>query len=133
MELPFIREKLPPEPTLPDGTPIRCTTCGQCCKIYLPSSHGGSFPEKHVSYQDHCLNWLDKFTEAGVLEITPEGKIVPTEKVGIEPLHDPLNPESKRFPWVDPTRCQFCHPVTGCLIPREKRPPLCRSFVCWET
>jgi Fe-S-cluster containining protein len=113
-----------------DGTPLKCLSCGGCCRIYRPSSQGGAFPDHLVSLEEHAINWLHKFVDAGVLNINKDGKIV-TGKVGIEPLHDPLNTISKKFDWVDVERCQFCHPKTGCMIPRNKRPELCRSFVCW--
>ncbi|MDO8941674.1 MAG: hypothetical protein Q7U75_00745, partial [Desulfobacterales bacterium] len=32
--------------------------------------------------------------------------------------------------WVDTERCQYCHPVTGCIVPRGSRPAVCREYRC---
>ena len=59
---------------------------------------------------------------------------------GVTPLHDPrlshrpdaLGVEYRASlpAWVDTRKCAFCHPDTGCLLPRESRAPICREWVC---
>jgi hypothetical protein len=62
----------------------------------------------------------------------------------VEPLHDPRlshRPDAAgdvyrtSLPeWVDTRKCQFCHPESGCLLPRRYRAPICGEWVCdlWE-
>ena len=66
-------------------------------------------------------------------------------EAGVVPLHDPRvshRPDAvgtayrAALPaWIDVRKCAFCHPETGCLLPREYRAPICREWVCelWES
>lgn len=87
---------------------------------------------------DYIELWLGRLVASGALVVTE------TEyragEAGVEPLHDPRlshaptrEGEAYRatlLAWVDVRRCQFCHPDTGCLLPRRYRSPVCNEWVC---
>ncbi len=120
-----------------------CNSCGGlCCALYLAHDEDG------VYIGDGWLPayielWLERLVDTGALVVTPE--TLRAGIVGIEPLHDPRishlptgagDAYRASLPgWVDVRTCQFCHPRTGCLLPREYRAPLCNEWVCelWES
>ena len=115
-------------------TPKKCLTCGRCCQIYKSTHIGGSFPEEFVEFETHCDKWMDKFIAAGIMTSNNLGELEVSQKIkdlGIEPLHNPKKPsEPALHKWVDRGLCQFCHPHTGCILPRKERPDICNRFMC---
>ena len=81
----------------------------------------------------------ERLTGSGALA-TADGGAMTAGPAGVEPLHDPRvshlpTPEGDGYRaslpfWVDVRKCQFCHPDTGCLLPREFRAPICGEWVC---
>ncbi|MDO8914931.1 MAG: hypothetical protein Q7W16_02460 [Coriobacteriia bacterium] len=119
-----------------------CHDCGGlCCCLYLAHDENGEYIGEDwlPAYIDL---WLDRLRESGALTATASqyGAGV----AGVEPLHDPRMshlPTSEgaayraTLPdWVDVRKCQFCHPETGCLLPRGYRAPICGEYRCelWE-
>lgn len=120
-----------------------CNECGGlCCALYLAHDENGEYcgggwlPE-------YVALWIERLSASGALRFDERGTMVAGE-AGVEPLHDPRlstlpTPEGDAYrrtlpDWVDPRKCQFCHPETGCLLPREYRAPICGEWVCelWE-
>lgn len=98
-----------------------CSECGgECCRIYYPDN----IPPG-VWFEDWCEQWENLFNDCGI---------------DIPPLHNPLeshfcgeggNEYRDSLPdWVDIYKCQYCHPETGCLIPRFQRPNICLFYSC---
>jgi hypothetical protein len=119
-----------------------CHECGGlCCCLYLAHDENGEFIGDDW-LPDYVTLWLERFVESGALARTAGGYAI--GPAGIAPLHDPLlstsqSPEGQRYreglpDWVDVRKCQFCHPDTGCLLPRTSRAAICREWVCelWE-
>jgi hypothetical protein len=115
-------------PDMPaDVVPDKCRSCdGHCCKIYADHDHGGGRPWT-VWFEEWCENWLAEFaaTEA-------DKRFVP--------LFDPLEVHmggnehmlaDLRARGIDPDSCQY-RGQSGCLLPREFRPKVCRLYVCKE-
>ncbi|MDZ4168669.1 MAG: hypothetical protein U1E26_03295 [Coriobacteriia bacterium] len=120
-----------------------CNQCGGlCCCLYLAHDENGAYigGDWLPAYIDE---WLARFIECGALLECASGEHAPGDH-GIAPLHDPRlshlpTAEGEAYratlpSWIDVRKCQFCHPETGCLLPREARAPLCREYVCelWE-
>lgn len=119
-----------------------CHECGGlCCALYLA----------HDEYGDYIGgDWLPEYIDLWIGRLVTSGALYVTDDeycagpAGVEPLHDPRRshlptPEGAAYrallpTWVDTRKCQFCHPDTGCLLPREFRAPICRDYVCelWE-
>lgn len=129
-----------------------CRACGgECCILYryvdeFVDGVPGARPHNDgLDFEEYCIDWFDGFVMSGALEDpsgSPAGWLgdyrVPA---GVPaPLHDPLRSHSGRAgtgeylaslpDWVDTDRCQYCHPATGCLLPRERRPRVCREYAC---
>jgi len=121
-----------------------CGECGGlCCALYLAhDEHGvycgdGWLPE----YIDL---WTQRLIASGALTMAPDGSMAAGE-AGVPPLHDPrISHRSDAVgeayratlpEWVDVRKCQYCHPESGCLLPRRYRAPICGEWVCelWET
>ncbi|MDZ4166880.1 MAG: hypothetical protein U1E08_04210 [Coriobacteriia bacterium] len=115
-----------------------CNECGGlCCCLYLAHDENG------VYIGD---GWLPEYIDLWLERLQASGALVVTDseyragRASIEPLHDPRlshlptrEGEAYRatFPaWVDVRKCQFCHPDTGCLLPRAYRADICREWVC---
>ena len=83
--------------------------------------------------------WTQRFIDCGALAYDEQGVLVAGES-GVEPLHDPRvshrqDAEGAAYRdalpgWIDTAKCQFCHPETGCLLPRERRAPICGEWAC---
>jgi hypothetical protein len=120
-----------------------CSECGGlCCCLYLAHDENGEYIGE---------GWLPEYIESWLGLLRDSGALVVTEAeyragpAGVEPLHDPRlshlpTAEGAAYraalpPWVDTRKCQFCHPQTGCLLPRQYRAPICREYVCelWRT
>ncbi|TLM73176.1 MAG: hypothetical protein FDZ70_07895 [Actinobacteria bacterium] len=120
-----------------------CSACGGlCCAIYLAHDEDGAY------IGDGWLpaqidEWTRRFVASGALRLGPDDVMTPGA-AGVAPLHDPRlshapTTEGAAYraalpAWVDTRKCQFCHPDTGCLLPREYRAPICGEWVCelWE-
>jgi len=126
-----------------DEKPDLCGDCGGlCCCLYLAHDENGEYIGQDW-LPDYIDLWLERLTASGALVVTPTE--LAAGAAGVEPLHDPRishlpTPEGEAYratlpAWVDTRKCQFCHPDTGCLLPREFRAPICREYVCelWES
>ena len=119
-----------------------CNECGGlCCALYLAHDADGTY-EGEGWLPEYIELWLERLSASGALIV--DGPHLRAGRPGIEPLHDPRlshlpTPEGTAYraslpPWVDVRKCQFCHPDTGCLLPRGFRAPICNEWVCelWE-
>ena len=119
-----------------------CNRCGGlCCALYLAHDENGDY-EGEGWLPEYIDLWIDRLTLSGALVIDEAG--MHAGSLGIEPLHDPRlshqpTPDGEAYRaslplWVDVRTCQFCHPETGCLLPRDHRAPICNEWVCalWE-
>jgi hypothetical protein len=115
-----------------------CHECGGlCCCLYLAHDEDGYYIGDGW-LPDYIALWLERLTASGALR--EEAGDFAAGAAGVEPLHDPrlshlptLVGERYRAQlpsWIDVRKCQFCHPETGCLLPREYRAPICREWVC---
>lgn len=119
-----------------------CARCGGlCCCLYLACDESGAYVGDGwlPAYIDL---WLERLTACGALTVTDT--FYGAGETGVEPLHDPRlshlqTAEGAAYraslpEWVDVMKCQFCHPETGCLLPRDRRADICGEFVCelWE-
>ena len=115
-----------------------CHECGGlCCCLYLAHDENGGYIGDGW-LPEYIALWEARLVESGALTVTPEG--YSAGPAGIEPLHDPRashlpTPEGQAYrdtlpAWVDVRKCQFCHPETGCLLPRAHRAEICRDWVC---
>jgi hypothetical protein len=115
-----------------------CHECGGlCCCLYLAHDEDGVYigDEWLLAYIDE---WLGKFVKSGAL--VRRGDEYVAGLAGIAPLHDPRishlqTAEGAAYraslpAWVDTSKCQFCHPDTGCMLPHENRAPICHSYHC---
>ncbi len=116
-----------------------CNECGGlCCALYLANDEDGEYAGDGW-LPEYIDLWIERLTGSGALVIGPDGEMLPGVP-GVAPLHDPrvshlptAQGEAYRATlpaWVDVRKCQFCHPDTGCLLPREYRAPICREWVC---
>lgn len=119
-----------------------CNACGGlCCALYLAHDASGEY-EGADWLPDYIDLWIERLTASGALVVDATG--MHAGPLGIEPLHDPRlshlpTPEGEAYRaslphWVDVRKCQFCHPETGCLLPRDHRATICNEWVCalWE-
>jgi hypothetical protein len=115
-----------------------CNKCGGlCCAIYLAHDEDGGYIGEGW-LPEYIALWETRLVESGALRVTPDA--YEAGVAGVMPLHDPrvsYRPDAAgaayraQLPaWVDPRKCAFCHPDTGCLLPREFRAPICREWVC---
>lgn len=115
-----------------------CNECGGlCCALYLAHDEDGAYIGEDW-LPPYIELWLERLSASGALVVHEDRLAV--GRAGIEPLHDPRRsfmptPEGEAYraslpAWVDVRKCQFCHPETGCLLPREYRAPLCNEWVC---
>ncbi len=120
-----------------------CGECGGlCCALYLAHDENGDYIGDGW-LPDYIDVWTQRLVASGALAIDTDGSMVAGE-AGVEPLHDPRlshrpDAEGEAYraalpEWVDVRKCQFCHPETGCLLPRSHRAPICGEWVCglWE-
>jgi hypothetical protein len=115
-----------------------CNECGGlCCCLYLANDENGDYVGEGW-LPEYIDSWEQRLVESGALLVTDDGYCAGA--AGVEPLHDPrishlptAQGEGYRASlpdWVDVRKCAFCHPQTGCLLPREFRAPICREWVC---
>ena len=115
-----------------------CHRCGGlCCALYLAHDENGEYIGE---------GWLPRYIDLWVERLMASGALVMVDsafvagEAGVAPLHDPRlshlpTAEGAAYratlpEWVDTRKCQFCHPDTGCLLPREHRAPICGEYVC---
>ena len=110
--------------------PDLCGECGGlCCALYLAHDEDGVYIGEGW-LPDYIELWTGRLVASGALAL----------EAGVPPLHDPrlshrpdADGEAYRATlpeWVDVRKCQFCHPVTGCLLPRRYRAPICGEWIC---
>jgi hypothetical protein len=115
-----------------------CNECGGlCCCLYLAHDENGDYIGEDW-LPEYIELWLGRFVQSGALALSG-GEYV-AGAAGVTPLHDPRlshlpTPEGEAYratlpAWIDVRKCQFCHPDTGCLLPRESRAPICREYRC---
>lgn len=115
-----------------------CHACGGlCCCLYLAHDENGEYIGEDW-LPEYISLWLERFVTSGAL-VVAEGGFAPGAS-GVAPLHDPrlshLPDEHGQAyratlpEWVDVRKCQFCHPDTGCLLPRHYRAPICGEYRC---
>lgn len=120
-----------------------CHECGGlCCMLYLAYDEDGAYCGD-AWLPEYVALWIGRLTESGALRIDASGAML-AGPAGVEPQHDPRvstlpTPEGAAYRaslpgWIDPRKCQFCHPDTGCLLPRRYRAAICGEWVCelWE-
>jgi hypothetical protein len=116
-----------------------CSECGGlCCALYLAHDEDGAYIGEEW-LPDYVDLWTGRLVASGALAIDADGAMVAGE-AGVLPLHDPrisYRPDAEgeayraTLPgWVDVRKCQFCHPDSGCLLPRRYRAPICREWIC---
>jgi hypothetical protein len=138
----------PPVVPTPTSAPAEedfalCNECGGlCCAIYLAHDEDGGYIGDGW-LPDYIALWEERLIGSGALRVTPGA--YESGAAGVTPLHDPRISQlpdevgaayRATLPaWVDTRKCSFCHPETGCLLPREFRAPICRVWICnlWET
>jgi hypothetical protein len=119
-----------------------CHECGGlCCCLYLAHDENGDYIG-HDWLPAYIELWVERLSDSGALTVAASG--LGAGVAGIEPLHDPRISHlpttlGARYraglpDWVDVRKCQFCHPESGCLLPREYRAPICRDYRCdlWD-
>ena len=115
-----------------------CHRCGGlCCALYLAHDENGDYIGEGW-LPDYIDLWIERLVASGALAVV-DGEFV-AGAAGVAPLHDPRlshlpTAEGAAYratlpEWVDTRKCQFCHPDTGCLLPREYRAPICGEYVC---
>ena len=115
-----------------------CHECGGlCCALYLANDEEGVYVGESW-LPGYIELWLERLQASGALVVT--GTEYGAGAAGVAPLHDPRlshlpTAEGDAYRaslpgWVDVRKCQFCHPDTGCLLPREYRAEICREWVC---
>jgi hypothetical protein len=91
-----------------------CHECGGlCCCLYLAHDENGHYIGDGW-LPDYIDLWLGRLSASGALTVT-----------------DSAHEAGATLPeWVDTRKCQFCHPDTGCLLPRRFRAPICGQYRC---
>ncbi len=119
--------------------PELCGECGGlCCALYLANDENGDYVGEGW-LPEYIDLWTGRLVASGALAIAEDGEMI-AGAAGIVPLHDPRlshRPDSggeayrAMLPsWVDTRKCQFCHPESGCLLPRTYRATICGEWVC---
>jgi len=109
--------------------------------LYLAQDENGDYAGDGW-LPDYIELWLERLSATGALVVTPSR--LQAGEPGVEPLHDPRvshlpTAEGDAYRatlpyWVDVRKCVFCHPETGCLLPRTYRAPICNEWTCvlWD-
>jgi hypothetical protein len=126
----------------PDEDFRLCHECGGlCCALYLAHDEDGTYIGEGW-LPEYIATWEQRLSESGALLVTPDA--YHAGAAGVAPLHDARQShrpdaigEAYRASlpgWIDVRKCVFCHPETGCLLPRSYRAPICREWVCelWD-
>lgn len=103
----------------------KCKKCGgRCCKIYVSILDGGIRPLDQW-FDEWCEAWDEQFSESGAFDIA-------------HPLFDPLKVfqacnehmlTELEVRGIDTDFCKY-HGPSGCILPRENRPVICREYMC---
>ena len=115
-----------------------CHECGGlCCCIYLANDEDGAYAGEGW-LPEYIALWQQRLVDSGALRVTADS--YRAGEAGVEPLHDPRlshlpTQQGEEYratlpAWVDVRKCQFCHPDTGCLLPRRYRASICGEWVC---
>jgi hypothetical protein len=115
-----------------------CNECGGlCCCLYLAHDENDVYIGEGW-LPDYIELWFERLVASGALR--REGDEYVAGVAGVAPLHDPRRSHRAdevgaayraALPeWVDVRKCQFCHPDTGCLLPREYRADICNEWTC---
>jgi hypothetical protein len=125
-----------------EKNPDLCRECGGlCCCLYLANDEDGDYIGEGW-LPEYIALWEDRLTASGALRVTRDG--YRAGEADVAPLHDPrISHRSDAagaayrasLPgWVDVRKCVFCHPESGCLLPRKHRAPICNEWFCeqWE-
>ena len=129
---------MPDAPVSNDRDEAVCRECGGlCCCLYLAYDENGDYIGEGWLLP-YIEQWIGLLVASGAL--VADGDRYSAGSAGVQPLHDPRishlpTPEGAAYRatlprWVDVRKCQFCHPYTGCLLPREFRAPICGTYVC---
>ena len=127
-----------PTPHIDEADWELCHRCGGlCCALYLAHDENGEYIGEGW-LPDYIELWIERLVASGALRETDVG--FEAGEAGVSPLHDPRlshqpTPDGATYraslpAWVDVRKCQFCHPETGCLLPREHRAPICGEYLC---
>lgn len=119
-----------------------CNECGGlCCCLFLANDEDGVYIGDGW-LPDYIALWEQRLIASGALCVTAQAYVA--GEAGVAPLHDPRvshlpSAEGEDYraslpDWVDVRKCAFCHPDTGCLLPREYRAAICNEWVCelWD-
>ena len=119
-----------------------CNECGGlCCCLYLANDEDGTYSGDGW-LPEYIALWEQRLIASGALYVTDDA--YHAGEAGLAPLHDPRvshlpTAEGEAYraslpDWVDVRKCVFCHPETGCRLPREYRATICNEWVCelWE-
>jgi hypothetical protein len=119
-----------------------CNACGGlCCALFLAHDEEGAYIGD-AWLPAYVAEWEERLVASGALRVTPDAYLA--GEAGVAPLHDARRSyrptaEGAEYratlpAWVDTRKCVFCHPRTGCLLPRRYRAPLCNEWTCelWE-
>jgi hypothetical protein len=122
--------------------PALCGECGGlCCCLYLAHDENGHYIGEGW-LPAYIELWIERFVASGALAVT--ATTCEAGEAAVRPLHDPRlshlpTSEGAAYratlpEWVDVRKCQFCHPHTGCLLPRANRAPICGTYTCelWD-
>ena len=115
-----------------------CGECGGlCCALYLAHDEDGAYIGEGW-LPEYIALWEQRLVASGALLV--DGERYEAGVAGVAPLHDSRvshlpTPEGDAYraalpAWIDVRKCQFCHPDTGCLLPRGHRAPICGDYVC---
>jgi len=104
----------------------RCTKCGgKCCKIYLSEWEGGTKSEQ-VWFDEWVEAWDEAFANSGADKIEPLFDPLYVHITGNEYLKELLLMQG-----LDPDKCKYCG-TSGCILPWEVRPKVCKEFICMK-
>ena len=115
-----------------------CHECGGlCCMLFLATDEDGRYVGEGW-LPEYVALWEQRLSASGALRVTEQG--YEAGEAGVPPLHDARlsslpTPAGEAYratlpEWIDPRKCVFCHPDTGCLLPRAHRASICNEWVC---
>lgn len=103
----------------------KCKKCGgKCCKIYVSILEGGIRP-LDLWFDEWCENWDEEFVNSKASDaMEPQFNPLEVWMIGNEQMLEEL-----KFRGINPEFCKY-HSASGCLLPRENRPIICREYMC---